>query len=796
MLRGPMAPIIRAVDWSKTPLGPIAAWPRTLKGYVEMILEMPTPAIIFWGPEQTQLYNPGYAAIMGPRHPNYFGAPYRDCWPEAFPVIYPRMRDVLEKGESFRVENELFPLTRHGFTEEAYLTFTFSPLRDDRGQIAGILHPIVEVTADVLRDRRVRTLRAMAPNAGSTGTVSAFAALSSNPKDVPFGLYFSGADRWHLEAQCGTVPEAALERLSERAREVLASGSAIEVELPAQGRAWAVPVRRSASEIPQGALILGVSPGLAFDAAYREFFESVGNELAASLEAAQARHAEKAAIERELAARNRLTDLFEQAPAFVCTLRGPEHVFEMVNPLYQRLVGIHRPLIGLLVKDALPEVVGQGFIGVLDDVFRTGVPFRGNEIPVRLDRAADGRLDDAFVSFVYQPRRDVQGRVDGIDVFGFEVTSHVRARQAAEALTEQLRKSDENFRTLSETIPQQVWTAGPDGALDFVNGRVTEYFATPSAQILGAGWLQVIHPDDVPLAVERWTNALKTGEVYEIEFRLRRADGAYRWHLARAEALRGTGGAILRWFGTNTDIHEAKTIREDLKRRTEFEQHLVGIVSHDLRNPLNAILLSANNLGRRQSLDERAAKSVLRIQSSAERATRMIRDLLDFTQARLGGSLPIECRPVALPEVMRNVLEEVEAAHPGRHLDVNHEGELNGNWDADRIAQVVQNLTSNALNYSPETSRVKLATRGDGSWVTLSVHNDGAPISTDKLPKIFEPLQRGTAEVDRTGRSVGLGLYIVKHIVDAHGGTVDVKSTAQDGTTFVVRLPRDSSRGP
>src|SRR5215213_4144 len=138
--------LVHGHDWAKSSLGPIGTWPRSLRSYVSMILEMPTPAIIFWGPEQTQIYNDGYAVIMGPRHPKYLGASYRECWPETYSVIYPWMVDVLEHGKVKKFENALVTLTRHGFTEEAYFTFTFSPLRDDDEKIAGILQPVVETT--------------------------------------------------------------------------------------------------------------------------------------------------------------------------------------------------------------------------------------------------------------------------------------------------------------------------------------------------------------------------------------------------------------------------------------------------------------------------------------------------------------------------------------------------------------------------------------------------------------------------------------------------------------------------
>ncbi|WIG93968.1 ATP-binding protein [Myxococcus sp. SDU36] len=200
--------------------------------------------------------------------------------------------------------------------------------------------------------------------------------------------------------------------------------------------------------------------------------------------------------------------------------------------------------------------------------------------------------------------------------------------------------------------------------------------------------------------------------------------------------------------------------------------------------------LGASVLARREELNERSLRAVLRIQASAERAVRMTRDLLDFTQVRMGGGLPIHRRPVDLHELAQQVIEELRLSHPERELHVKSDGDAFGEWDLDRIAQMLGNLVSNALQHSPEDSRVTVRVHGEASRVMLCVHNEGPSIPDDARERLFRPLQRARTGGANAGRSIGLGLFIVKHIVESHGGTVDVSSREGHGTTFIAWLPR------
>jgi PAS fold len=201
--------LIRDKDWAATALGPRQSWPRSLRNHLSMIFELPTAAIIFWGPTQVQPYNDGYSVIMGPRHPQYLGATFRECWPEAFETIHPWMRRVLENGETVAVNRTLVPLARFGFTEEAYFTFSFSPLRDDEGRIAGILQIVTEVTDAVLLERRTAVLHRLSIQTARAVTTDDALRLAADvlreQADLPFSIvYLADQDKRRLMLAAST----------------------------------------------------------------------------------------------------------------------------------------------------------------------------------------------------------------------------------------------------------------------------------------------------------------------------------------------------------------------------------------------------------------------------------------------------------------------------------------------------------------------------------------------------------------------------------------------------------------
>ncbi|WP_202943205.1 sensor histidine kinase [Thiobacillus denitrificans] len=245
-------------------------------------------------------------------------------------------------------------------------------------------------------------------------------------------------------------------------------------------------------------------------------------------------------------------------------------------------------------------------------------------------------------------------------------------------------------------------------------------------------------------------------------------------------------------FNESMDQSLATAVGSYSRRVDQSRRMFLAVLSHDLRNPLTCIRMAALVISRSAEGNAKASRLLSQIETNADAIRRLIDDLIDFASTGLGSAMPLTRGPVDLERLGREVVDASRTAHPGRTLRFHADGDLAGHWDAGRLRQVVSNLVGNALQHGSETGAVGLSLASEGATAVLAVHNEGAPIPSELLATIFDPLVRYApdAAVRRVPGSVGLGLYIVREIVVAHGGTVDVVSTAQEGTTFTARLPR------
>ena len=263
---------------------------------------------------------------------------------------------------------------------------------------------------------------------------------------------------------------------------------------------------------------------------------------------------------------------------------------------------------------------------------------------------------------------------------------------------------------------------------------------------------------------------------------------AGNWIRQRDDARRERDDARRERDDKSTKLEVSRADVDVLKATEELRELFIGVLAHDLSNPLGAILSTADLMLRRGALPEVEYKATAHIASSAARALRMIDQLLDFTRGRLGGGVPIR-KPADLAQICRQMIGELQASHPGRDLLLDATGSCTGEWDPDRLAQLVGNLVANAIDHGDPDTPVRMRALDEGPVVVLEVSNQGAPIPPDLLPTLFEAFHRRTG--GGPSRGLGLGMFISQQIVHAHGGTIRAQSSERErSTTLTVRLPR------
>jgi signal transduction histidine kinase/ActR/RegA family two-component response regulator len=523
---GEVGALMRAHDWSMSPLGSPESWPQSLRAVVSLLINSKFPMFLAWGEELGFLYNDAYAEILGAKHPAALGRRFHDIWPEIWTDILPIINQAMS-GQAVYHENLPFTMNRRGHDEETWFTFSYSPVRDEAGKVAGMFCACKETTEQVLAERH-------------------------------------------------------------RAEEI-----------------------------------------------------------------------------------QRLEQLFEQAPGIIAVLRGPNHVFDIANDAYMSLVG-HRDLIGKPVREALPELHGQGFFELLDGVFESGKPYFGNEVPVKLQRQSGSALEERFVNFIYQPTHDHRGKITGIFVEGSDVTDSVKVYRALQASENELREA----------------------------GR----------------------------------------------------------------------------------------------RKDEF----LAMLAHELRNPLAPISTAAALLRLGATDEDRVRKSSEVITRQVEHMTDLVDDLLDVSRVTRG-LVTLQEETLSLSSLLADAIEQVRPLMLTKqhHFDFQlPDTRVCVRGDRTRLVQVFSNVLNNAAKYTPPHGYVNLRVEVGEEQVEVEVKDNGVGISSTLLPQVFDLFTQAERSPDRAQGGLGLGLALVKKLLELQGGKVSAYSAGLgEGSRFVICLPRVSAVG-
>lgn len=397
------------------------------------------------------------------------------------------------------------------------------------------------------------------------------------------------------------------------------------------------------------------------------------------------------------------------------------------------------------------------------------------------------------IDTVFFPVFDAGGRVTHVGVVFKDVSAELVAREEADAERDLLK-------TLVDQSGEGIIVADADGVLRIFNPEASRQHGRPLDEVGAERWTNTYGLEDEdghPLPLEQtplW-RALHGEPVSNAYWVVRRPDGSRRLLAGTATPLRRPDGTIRGAMVITRDESERRQVAEE-RRIAQFKDRFIGILGHDLRVPLTAIKTATMTLRRKGSSTEEELRTSLGrllpfIERGVDRMNRMIADVLDFTRIRMGSGIPLARRTTDLGAVALGVVEELRAIHPDQEIRVDLDGSLSGSWDEDRMAQVVQNLVVNALVHGDVGAPVRVTLDGTSEEVVLAVHNEGPRIPPELVSQMFDPLRRGTSPGGGREEGIGLGLFIVRALVEAHGGRIQVRSTATTGTSFVVKLPRE-----
>ena len=357
---------------------------------------------------------------------------------------------------------------------------------------------------------------------------------------------------------------------------------------------------------------------------------------------------------------------------------------------------------------------------------------------------------------------------------------------------------------IAEHIPQMIWTADARGHVEWMNPRWFEFTGVVDTrravdENVGTEWFDVVHPDDRARVEERWEQAVRTGERYEAEARFRSRAGDYRWFLGRAVPVLDVHGRLSKWFGSFTDIDEQKqtearvsAAHEEGERLNRLKDEFLATVSHELRTPLQSILGWARLLRSGHVSPEQTGKALETIERNALVQSKLIEDILDVSRI-ITGKARMHAQPVDLAVVLGAALDTTQPAARAKGVELAAEvpsdiGTVMG--DSDRLQQVIWNLLSNAVKFTSSGGHVRLTARRTPTELHIAVTDDGQGISPNFLPFVFDRFRQADAGVARSHGGLGLGLAIVRHLVELHGGSVVAESPGVGkGATFSVHLP-------
>ncbi|RYY70428.1 MAG: PAS domain S-box protein [Chitinophagaceae bacterium] len=723
------------------------------KRFQLLVRDAAAAIVVLTGPEmKVEIVNEAYGRLIALTADELLGKHLFSVIPEAADYYLPMLERVRQTGEMLRLHDSPYAVTVNGQHIEGYLHVLYQPYRNTEGDIIGVMAILQDVTESVLARKKLeeseqRFQAAVAAVQGvlwtnngkgeMEGEQPGWAALTGQTQEEYQGVGWARAI--HPDDAQPT-----LDAWNEAVREQ--KPFIFEHRLRIHDGGWrnfsvrAIPLIDSACNVHQW---VGVHTDIT---------------------------EQHAALQGIKESEERFHNLIFSSPSGIGILEGEDLVITIANEPILEIWGKGKEIIGQKYFEALPELVEQGYKEVYARVYKTGLPFTALETPVYL--LQNGKESLKYYNFILYPQRNINNEVNGIGIIASEVTSQA-------LLNNRMKESEERFRSLAHTLPQLVWVADNKGHSEFTSARWEEYSGIkPSGE---AEWKAIVHPHDLDSINAAWSHSLATGDIYSCDVRLKNKAGEYRWHHVTGEPVLDKYNHIVKWVGAFTDIHEQR-IKDE--RKDEF----MSIASHELKTPVTTAKGYLQILEEvLEDTDPSALRFAKKAGESVNKLTDLISELLDASKIRLG-KLHYTISTFDFNSMLDSTVENIQLISPKHTIIKTGTTTTLVTGDKDRLQQVVINLLTNAVKYSPDQEKLFLHVAQDAQKIRVSVKDSGIGIAPENLDKIFERYHR----VDEHAihfQGLGIGLFISSEIVQRHGGELWAESEAGKGSTFYFTIP-------
>ncbi len=733
------------------------------KRFRNIVKQAPLGITIFRGLDfMVEMANESYLNIIDRKEADFVGRRLFDSLPEVKEAVEPLLKDVLKTGRPYFGTEFPVYINRYGKKELSYFNFVYHPLREDNGDIGGIIVVASDITASVKTKHELAESEKQFRN-----------LVMQSP--IPMTI-FMGEDHiielantnmmekiWRKKESdvigkkaLDVFPELSNQKYPQLLKEVYTSG---KVHRENESVAYV----EGDDGLKKFYLDFEYAPLYGIDRSINGILITVNDVT----EKVEARHRVENAEERL-----RLATEATELATWELDLKTRNIIY---SPRLPEIFGhdrtyifTHAQMRAQIHPDDIHEIVEKAF----DLAMQTGM-YKYEARVVKPDNE---------VSWI-----NTQGKVFyGENNEPEKIIGTLRDVTEAKYHEKVLLESEQKFRLLANSMPQQVWTADTEGNLNYFNESVFSFSGLTPEQIYRDGWLEIVHPDDREENLKRWVHSITTGEDFLFEHRFRRHDGQYRWQLSRAIPHRDAEGSIQMWVGSSTDIQE-------LKEQEQQKDFFISMASHELKTPITSIkgYIQLLQITHANSGDDILTKSLKSVDKLVERLTSLISDLLDLSKIK-SGKLFLVKESFAINDLVEEVTDEIRHINPEYSIAIAEQTKSAVFADRERIGQVLINLLTNAVKYSPEAMEIKVKSYEQDNRVIVSVEDSGIGINKKDQEKIFERFYRVEGKNEKTFPGFGIGLFISMEIIRRHDGDIGVVSEPGKGSVFYFSLPAEN----